>query len=372
MGDDGAKLGGGVELGAGGGGVAELRQQRAIGAAGCADGGEGGQAGHLEAPAFVVGQVPVEDVHPVPGEDVEEAAHVGGRPEVARDVEVAGAPAVARGVVDGAGGGEAEGRGRGGGAVEEVEEGGQAVAAAVGVGAVEADGRVEGQAVGAGGEGGVGGQRHGAGAGEGDERDRGAGGGEEAAVEGAGGGEGGAVGGRGVWGPGPGPGASRLAVRSRRAGQGRRAKGWSRRPSGRRSGRLLGAAGGEGEGADVGVDVGAVGEGEVGGLDAVAAVEGRAVEAGDLEGPGFAGREHQPLGRGEAVVVGVAEQEGGVLGRRRVGHDAGDRGVGENEARERGVGQVVQGHGQRPGGRGVGRPGIVDAVADHEAPRAGS
>ena len=128
-----------------------------------------------------------------------------------------------------------------------------------------------------------------AGAGDGRERDGGAGGGEEAPVQGARRGEGGSVLGRRRfgWREGEG-GVAGGELEPGRPGD----EGEGLRPArGEARGRRFRLARGEGEIADLGIDVPAGGEGEVGGLHPVAAVERRAVEAGEAEGPAAPGRE---------------------------------------------------------------------------------
>lgn len=55
--------------------------------------GESRAAGHLEAPALIVGEVQVQAVEVVVGEQVDQPAHVVGGAEVPRDVEHHAAPA---------------------------------------------------------------------------------------------------------------------------------------------------------------------------------------------------------------------------------------------------------------------------------------
>jgi hypothetical protein len=50
----------------------------------------------LKPPRLVIGQVPMEDVELEPGEDVDQPLDVGDRIELAGDIEMASAPAVAR------------------------------------------------------------------------------------------------------------------------------------------------------------------------------------------------------------------------------------------------------------------------------------
>ena len=225
----------------------------------------------------------------------------------------------------------------------------------------EADRGGEVQAVGAGGEGRIPGEGDATGTGLRCERDGGARGRKQPALECAGGGERGGVLRRGVLGGYKGErGVAGDEVETRRPGD--EGEGMLEAAFGQARRRLLGSVGAAHEIAHLGVDVVAGSQRDIGRLDAVAAVERRAVEAGGAEGPAAARGDGEALGRGEAVVIGVALQEDRVLRRRRVGHDTGDGGIGEREALEGRLGKIEERDGQRAAGRGLGGPGILDAV----------
>ncbi len=137
MGEEAAHLVLRVVAGIGLGGAARLGDHLLPGAALRADVDEFGDRLDLQPPALVVGQVPLEDVQLVPGEDVEMAGDRGERIELARDVEMAAAPGVTRRVGDRALPGEGEAVGAGASAVKDLGEGDEGVEAARIVGGLE-------------------------------------------------------------------------------------------------------------------------------------------------------------------------------------------------------------------------------------------
>lgn len=129
MGDDGAHLVLTVEPARRFRPVAKLgRHAGQVMAARGTGGGQFGIGADLGPPALVIGQMPVEQVHPVPGEDVDDARDLLKAPEMARDIEVTAAPAVTRRVLDRARGREAEIR-VGEGAVQHLRQRDQPVTA---------------------------------------------------------------------------------------------------------------------------------------------------------------------------------------------------------------------------------------------------
>ncbi len=110
MGDDGSDIRLGVEAPNRFCGVAKLRKHRLIGATHNAHGGQLRIGTNFEAPRLIIGQVPMEHVHLVPGENIDETKHVWCRSKLARYIEVASAPSVTRFIRDGARNWEAEQR----------------------------------------------------------------------------------------------------------------------------------------------------------------------------------------------------------------------------------------------------------------------
>ena len=102
------------------------RNRQAVAAPG-ADRRQLGIGVDLDAPGLVVGEMPVEAVELVPGEDFQEPLDLGGRVELPRHVEMDAAPAERRLVADLAGGRKQEGLGMTARAAQDLAERDQAV-----------------------------------------------------------------------------------------------------------------------------------------------------------------------------------------------------------------------------------------------------